>query len=107
MHERKALMAELSQGFVALPGGLGTLEELLEIPTWGQLGVHSKPCGVLNVAGYFDPLLMLLDRAVAEGFLKREHREMLLVEISAARLLDAFDAYMPPVVEKWIDRSRT
>ena len=75
--------------------------------TWAQLGVHAKPCGVLNIAGYFDPLLALLDRAVDEGFLKQEDRGMLLVENSAARLLDAFDAYKPPAVEKWIDRDRT
>jgi predicted Rossmann-fold nucleotide-binding protein len=79
----------------------------LAVLTRAQLGVHAKPCGVLNVAGYFDPLLALLDRAVVEGFLKPEHRQMLLVGTAAARLLDIFDAYKPPAVEKWIDRSRT
>jgi uncharacterized protein (TIGR00730 family) len=104
MHERKATMAELAAAFIALPGGIGTLEELLEILTWGQLGLHHKPCGLLDVDGYWDDLGRLLDRAVEERFFKPEHRRMLLVERDAAALLDRFEAYQPPVVEKWIDR---
>jgi uncharacterized protein (TIGR00730 family) len=89
MHERKALMADLSDGFVALPGGLGTLEELLEISTWSQLGLHRKPIGLLNVGGYFDPLLAQLDRAVEDGFLRPEHRKLLIVADGVSSLLDA------------------
>ncbi len=100
MHERKALMSDLAGGFVALPGGFGTVEELVETLTWGQLGLHSKPCGVLNVHGYFDHLLAFADRAVADGFLRAEHRAMLLVEPSPHALLDRFDGYRPPT-QKW------
>jgi hypothetical protein len=102
MHERKALMAELSEGFLALPGGLGTFEELFESWTWSQLGIHRKPCGLLDVAGYYQPLLAALDLAVAEGFVRREHRDMLIVEHSPAALLDRFEAYDPPTAEKWL-----
>jgi len=103
MHERKALMAELADGFVALPGGIGTLEEFFEIWTWAQLGMHDKPCGLLNVAGYFDPLLEFLDRAVAEKFVRDVHREMVIVESDPAALLARFEAYEPPRVVKWIN----
>ena len=103
MHERKALMAELADGFVALPGGIGTLEEFFEIWTWGQLGMHDKPCGLLNVAGYFDPLLEFLDRAVAEKFVRDVHRAMVVVESDPARLLARFESYDPPRVVKWIN----
>jgi uncharacterized protein (TIGR00730 family) len=97
MHERKALMADLSDGFLALPGGLGTLEELLEISTWSQLGLHRKPIGLLNVAGYFDPLLAQLARAVEDGFLRPEHRGLLIVADGVASLLDAvMTAPAPP-----------
>ncbi len=102
MHERKALMAELSDGFVALPGGLGTFEELFEILTWAQLGLHGKPCGVINVRGYFDPLLASLDHAVAEGFLKPLHRGLLLVGRDPLDLLAQFERHTPAPVEKWI-----
>lgn len=91
MHERKGLMFELSAGFVALPGGLGTLEEILEILTWRQLGLHDRPCAVLNVNGYFDPLLNFLDHAVAEQFLQSEHRNRLTVETTPAALLDSME----------------
>src|SRR6185295_4721603 len=104
MHERKAMMAELSDGFIALPGGLGTLEELFEVLTWGQLGLHQKPCGLLNVQGYFDGLLSFIDRCVDEGFLRLEHRSMVLVSDSPAVLLELLEDYEPPAVEKWIDR---
>lgn len=103
MHERKALMEELSDGFIALPGGFGTLEEIIETLTWGQLGLHRKPCGLLNVRGYFDALLRFLAHAEAEAFLKDQHRSMLLVDTDAARLLSAFANYEPPDVPKWRD----
>ncbi len=104
MHERKATMADLADGFMALPGGAGTLEEFFEIWTWGQLGHHRKPVGLLNVGGFFDPLLAFLDHAESERFMRREHREMLLADADPARLLDRFESYQPPVVEKWIRR---
>ena len=103
MHERKALMAELSDGFVALPGGIGTLEEFFEIWTWAQLGMHSKPCGLLNIAGYFDPLLTFLDRAVEQRFVRQAHRDMVVVESDPRMLLDRFARYEPPRVVKWIN----
>jgi uncharacterized protein (TIGR00730 family) len=103
MHERKALMAELADGFIALPGGIGTLEEFFETWTWGQLGMHAKPCGLLNVAGYFDPLLEFLDHAVAEKFVRDVHRAMVVVESDPAELLARFEAYEPPRVVKWIN----
>jgi uncharacterized protein (TIGR00730 family) len=105
MHERKAVMADLSDGFIAMPGGLGTLEELFEILTWTQLGIHHKPAGVLNVEGYFDALLAFLDYAVAERFIKDEYRSMLIVDRDPNQLLDHFASYVPPKVEKWLDRS--
>lgn len=104
MHERKALMAELADGFVALPGGLGTFEEFFEIVTWAQLGIHHKPCGLLNVAGYFDKLVAFLDHAMEERFVKPQHRELILVEGNHRRLLERMRSYEPPVVEKWIRR---
>ena len=104
MHERKAVMSDLSDGFIALPGGLGTLEELFEVLTWAQLGLHAKPCGILNVCGYFDPLLAFLDHAVAERLLKSKHRALVLTDEDPASLLDRMIAYQPPVTEKWIDR---
>lgn len=105
MHERKALMNDLSDGFIALPGGWGTFEELFEVLTWAQLGLHTKPCGLLNVEGYFDPLLTFLDRAVDEQFVRREYASWLPVETDADRLLDRLAAFEAPHVTKWIDRS--
>ncbi len=104
MHERKAMMADLSDGFVALPGGMGTLEELFEVLTWAQLGLHARPCGLLEVDGYFRPLTAFLDHAVAEGFVKPEHRGILHVEEDPDALLDRFLAYRPPAVQRWVDR---
>jgi uncharacterized protein (TIGR00730 family) len=104
MHERKALMAELSDGFVALPGGIGTLEELFEVWTWGQLGSHRKPCALFNVAGYYDRLLGFLDFVADEAFLRPIHRNMLLVAETAAGLLDQLENYCAPPETKWIDR---
>lgn len=105
MHERKAAMADLSDGFVALPGGWGTLDEFFEVLTWAQLGLHRKPCGLLNVQGYFDRLLSFLEHAVEEGFLRREYGSMISVAESAGRLLDLLETNKPPSVEKWIDRA--
>ncbi|MBM3293626.1 MAG: TIGR00730 family Rossman fold protein [Candidatus Aminicenantes bacterium] len=96
MHGRKALMAEISDGFIALPGGLGTMEEFFEVLTWAQLGIHRKPCGLLNVKAYFDPVLAFLDKARALNFLQAEHRGMVLVDESPSRLLEKFGAYRPP-----------
>ena len=105
MHERKTLMAELSDGFIALPGGLGTLDELFEILTWGQLGLHQKPCGLLNIRGYYRGLIDFLDHAVAERFIADVHRAMLLVEEEPERLLERFERYQAPAVVKWVDRA--
>ena len=102
MHERKALMAARSDGFIALPGGWGTLEELFEVLTWGQLGLHRKPCGLLNALGYFDPLLAFLEHTVDEGFVRREQRAFLLVDAVPAKLVDRMATWQPPTVDKWI-----
>jgi uncharacterized protein (TIGR00730 family) len=107
MHERKALMSDLSEGFIALPGGTGTLEEFFEVLTWAQLGEHEKPCGLLNVAGYYDPLLTVFDRMVEADFLSASNRALLLVEDDPEQLLQRFDHYEPPKTVKWIDRSET
>jgi uncharacterized protein (TIGR00730 family) len=107
MHERKALMSDLSEAFIALPGGTGTLEEFFEVLTWAQLGEHKKPCGLLNVAGYYDPLLTVFDRMVEAGFLSESNRALLLVEGDPERLLQRLDHYEPPKTAKWIDRSET
>jgi uncharacterized protein (TIGR00730 family) len=107
MHERKTLMAELSDGFVALPGGIGTLEEMFEMWTWSQLGQHRKPCGLLNVKGFYDALIAFLDGVVDEGFLRPEHRRTLLVGGGAVELLDAFAAYEPPGGGKWLELETT
>lgn len=103
MHERKTLMAELSDGFIAMPGGIGTFEEIFEIWTWAQLGIHAKPCGLLNVAGYYDALITFLDHAAAEQFLKPPHRALLMVEHQPLALLDRFASYQPPPIKKWLD----
>jgi uncharacterized protein (TIGR00730 family) len=107
MHERKQLMADLADAFVVLPGGLGTLEEFFEVWTWGQLGLHAKPYGLLNVASYFDPLLTFLDHTVQEGFVRAEHRRLLAVAEDPDALLAALDAASVPATPKWIDRAAT
>ena len=107
MHERKALMAELADGFIALPGGAGTLDELFEVWTWGQLGFHGKPCGLLNAASYYDPLRTFLDHAVSEGFIRACHRDMLIFANTAEELLSRFTTYLPPTAEKWLGRNET
>ncbi len=101
MHERKSMMAMLSDGFIAMPGGFGTLEEMIEILTWGQLQVHDKPCGLLNVRGYFNHLLKYFDHAVDEGFLRPENREMLLHDSEPVGLVQQFERYTAPRVDKW------
>jgi len=101
MHERKAMMFDLSDAFIALPGGLGTLEEITELLTWAQLGQHRKPCGLVNVGGYFDALLAFLDNVVAQGFMRLEHREMLLVSEDPEKVIEGFNGYRAPEVEKW------
>ncbi|MDA8291354.1 MAG: TIGR00730 family Rossman fold protein [Actinomycetota bacterium] len=103
MHERKALMAELSDGFVAPPGGIGTLEEFAEVATWSKLGIHAKPTGLLNVLGYYDRLLGFLDHAVSERFLRDEHRRMVISEPRPDALLDAMDRWVPPTGARWLD----
>jgi uncharacterized protein (TIGR00730 family) len=105
MHERKAAMADLARGFVMLPGGFGTLDEFFEVVTWTQLGIHSKPCGVLNVGGYFDPLLAFIARAADERLVRAEHRNLLIVETEPAAMLDRLATATPTAVDKWLDRS--
>jgi len=107
MHERKMLMAELSDGFIALPGGIGTLEELFEIWTWAQLGFHRKPCGLLNVEGYYDSLITFLDHVLAEQFVKKHHHAMLIVETNPDALLDHYINYQPPAVRHWVGKDET
>jgi hypothetical protein len=107
MHERKAMMAELSDAFIAMPGGFGTFEEFCEVLTWTQLGLHRKPCGLLNVEGYYGPLLALFDHAVAEQFLKPAHRQMVISESRPQPLVDRLLEYELPVVSKWIGRQQT
>jgi uncharacterized protein (TIGR00730 family) len=107
MHERKALMVELADAFIALPGGIGTLEELFEVYTWAQLGIHAKPLALLDVAGYYEPLAAFLDHAVAQRFLRAETRAMLAVADSLESVLDSFEHWRPPATHKWIDLDET
>lgn len=107
MHERKALMAELSGGFVALPGGIGTLEEIFEAWTWGQLGIHQKPVGILDVRGYYASLLAFLDDALAQRFVKPEHRAQLVTATEPEELLEKMLAWKPLVVAKWMTEEET
>jgi uncharacterized protein (TIGR00730 family) len=102
MHERKAIMSDLSDAFIAMPGGFGTFEEFCEVVTWSQLGIQSKPCGLLNVEGYYDPLLELFDRAVNEGFLREENRKLVLEDRDVNRLLAKMAEYVPTPADKWI-----
>ena len=107
MHERKAVMAELSDGFVALPGGIGTMEEFFEVLSWAQLGLHEKPCGLLNIAGYYNPLIMFLDHAQSEDFIKPKHRALLIVESAPENLLDRFERFQREHPSKRFDSSTT
>lgn len=106
MHTRKARMAELSEGFIALPGGFGTFEEFCEILTWGQLGFHAKPMGLLNVNGFYDPLLSLFDHAVSEGFLRAQNRAMALADTDIERLLGTMSSYQAEPVSKWLKEEK-
>jgi uncharacterized protein (TIGR00730 family) len=105
MHERKSLMAELANAFIALPGGYGTFEELFEIVTWAQLGFHRKNIGLLSVAGYFDPLVQLIEHAIREGFITPAHRDLFVVESDPARLLDRLATHEMSVVRRWLKRN--
>ena len=107
MHDRKSLMADLSDGFIALPGGLGTIEEIFEIITWSQLGMHRKPCGLLNVCHYYDKLIGFLDHAVSEQFIKEAHHSTILVDECPEALLEKFEVYEAPETVKWVDRKST
>jgi uncharacterized protein (TIGR00730 family) len=107
MHERKALMAELADAFIALPGGYGTLEEFCEILTWAQLGLHCKPCGLLNVEGFYDAYLAQIDHAVSARFIRAEHRSLIQVEPNPERLLQRLLHFRAPAIHKWIDRDET
>jgi uncharacterized protein (TIGR00730 family) len=107
MHERKALMAQLADAFVALPGGYGTLEEFCEVITWAQLGIHRKPCGLLNVEGFYEPFLAQIKLAVDRHFIREQHQALLLVESQPEALLDRLQAVHPPAMHKWIDRDQT
>ena len=107
MHERKALMAELSDGFVAMPGGIGTLEEFFEVLSWAQLGIHKKPCALLNVDGYYEPLIQFMDHAVGEDFIKPKHRALLIVESEPAQLLDRIEALLLSTPTTPFDSRRT
>jgi uncharacterized protein (TIGR00730 family) len=106
MHERKAMMADLSDAFMALPGGLGTFEELFEIWTWSQLGLHQKPLGLVNVSGYYDPLIALADHGLKEGFLRQQHLDTLIVETDPHSLLQALERFTPAFTPKWIERDQ-
>jgi uncharacterized protein (TIGR00730 family) len=107
MHERKAVMADLSDGFIAMPGGIGTMEEFFEVLSWAQLGLHNKPCGLLNIGGYYDHLIRFMNHAVDQEFLKPKHRELLLVEEEPDRLLDRFEPIITANGAKRFERSRT
>ncbi len=107
MHERKARMADLADGFIALPGGYGTFEEFFEVITWAQLGLHRKPCGILNVEGYYDPLLALIERGVAEQFVHPANRDLILQSTDPEALLKLMQSYRPKTVEKWIDKDES
>ena len=106
MHERKQIMAELSDGFIALPGGIGTLEEFFEALTWNQLGYHAKPCGLLDVKGYYTYLADHMDRMVDQGFVVKEHRRMVLTDATPSGMLDQFETCDPPQVDKWIEKKK-
>jgi hypothetical protein len=106
MHERKAAMAEASDGFIMLPGGLGTFEEFFEAATWTQLGIQAKPCGILDINGYFEPLIALLDQSTEQRFIRPEHRELIIVDTDPGSLVDRMAAWEPVVIDKWQDRPK-
>jgi len=104
MHERKAMMADLADGFIALPGGVGTFEEFCEIVTWAQLGIHKKPCALMNVGGFYDSFIAMFDHSMNQGFIRPQHRALVLVESEIDKLYKAMLEYRPPIVEKWLDK---
>ena len=104
MHERKKMMFDMSDAFIALPGGMGTIEEVFEILTWAQLGFHGKPCGFLNICSYFDKLFEFLDYSVDQQFVKPQHRDMILISAEPGDLIEQFEKYKVPIVEKWVNR---
>jgi uncharacterized protein (TIGR00730 family) len=106
MHDRKAAMADQSQAFIMLPGGFGTLDEFFEVLTWTQLGIHAKPCGILNVGGFFDPLLELFETATREHFVRARHVEMVVVERDPVSMLERLCSWVPVTVDKWLDRGQ-
>ena len=103
MHQRKDMMFDLADSFIALPGGMGTFEEILEIVTWAQIGFHTKPCGILNICGYYDKLFAFLNNAVEERFIRPEHRNMLMWDVTPAGLFERFSKYKAPKIDKWLD----
>lgn len=107
MHERKTLMAELADGFIALPGGFGTFEEFCEIVTWAQLGIHQKPCALLNVGGFYDNLIAQIDFSVAQNFISTEHRRLVIVECEVEKIYESMKNFQPPQTGKWIDEDET
>lgn len=107
MHTRKALMAELSDGFIALPGGVGTFEEFCEIVTWAQLGIHTKPCALMNVGGFYDAFITMFDYSMEQGFIRPQHRALVLVESEIEKIYSLMKDYRPPVIEKWLDKKST
>lgn len=107
MHERKAMMADLADGFIALPGGVGTFEEFCEIVTWAQLGIHNKPCALMNVGGFYDAFIAMFDYSMNQGFIRPQHRALVLVESAIEKLYKAMVEYRPPIVEKWLDKEST
>lgn len=107
MHERKMKMAELSDGFIALPGGIGTMEELFEIWTWAQLGFHKNPCGLLNIDGYYDALIQFVDHMQQEQFVKPKHHDLLMIADDPEKLLEKFISYTPPEITQWVEKDET
>ncbi|HQU84895.1 MAG TPA: TIGR00730 family Rossman fold protein [Pyrinomonadaceae bacterium] len=107
MHERKALMAELSDGFIALPGGVGTFEEFCEIVTWAQLGIHEKPCALMNVGGFYNAFIAMFDHSMNQGFIRPQHRELVLVDDKIEELYEKMRNFRPPTIEKWLDKEST
>jgi hypothetical protein len=103
MHERKAAMVEKSDAFIMLPGGFGTLDEFFEVLTWSQLGIHTKPCGILNVCGFFDPLLELFELATRQRFLRAAHRDMVVIDSDPKSMIDRLSSWVPVTVDKWLD----
>lgn len=107
MHERKAMMAELADGFIALPGGVGTFEEFCEIVTWAQLGIHTKPCALMNVGGFYDAFIAMFDHSMNQGFIRPQHRALILVESEIGKLFQLMKEYRPPIIEKWLHKEST